>query len=190
MNINSEKSTKSFLFGVVALIACANAQSAQVCPAVLNHPFKPLISDANSNLCAHAGKVVLVVNTASACGYTPQYEGLEKLHKQYQNQGLVVLGFPANDFGQQEAGSNQDIAKFCKINYGVSFAMATKLGQPISRDPLFADLIKASGKSPQWNFHKYLIDRTGKVISFDSAVEPTSAKLKAAVEVALKQKVN
>ena len=190
IKINIPATFQSILLGSIALLTYANAQSAQICPAVLNHPFKPLMSDSNSNLCAHAGKVVLVVNTASACGYTPQYEGLEKLHKQYQNQGLVVLGFPANDFGQQESGSNQDIAKFCKINYGVSFGMATKLGQPITRDPLFADLIKASGRAPQWNFHKYLIDRSGKVLSFDSGIEPTSEKFKAAVEVALKQKVN
>ena len=165
-----------------------HAAAAQICPTVLNHPFKPLMSDANSNLCAHAGKVVLIVNTASSCGYTPQYEGLEKLHKRFQSQGLVVLGFPANDFGKQESGSNQEIAKFCKVNYGVSFDMASKLNLPITRDPLFADLIKASGKAPQWNFHKYLVDRSGKVMSFDSGIEPTSTQFAAAIEAALKQK--
>ena len=190
MSLTTETLFKSILVGTIAFSVGADAEAAQTCPPVLNHPFKPLMSDSNSNLCTHTGKVVLVVNTASACGYTPQYEGLEKLHKLYQKQGLVVLGFPANDFGQQESGSNQDIAKFCKINFGVTFGMATKLSQPITRDPLFADLIKASGRSPQWNFHKYLIDRSGKVISFDSGIEPSSEKFRAAVETALKQKAN
>ena len=178
----------TMLLATVTTLATSSAHAAQTCPAVLNHPFKPLMSDAKSHLCEHTGKVVLIVNTASSCGYTPQYEGLEKLNKQFKAQGLVILGFPANDFGKQESGSNQEIAKFCKVNYGVSFNMASKLDLPIARDPLFADLIKASGKAPQWNFHKYLVDRNGKVMSFDSGVEPTSTQLSVAIEAALKQK--
>lgn len=155
------------------------------CPAVINHSVKPLLGEKADSLCRYAGKVVLIVNTASACGYTPQYEGLEEIHKRYATKGLVVVGVPANDFGQQEGGSNKDIAKFCKVNYGVSFLMANKLEKPITQDPLFAGLIKASGQAPQWNFHKYLVDRDGKVVSYSSDVEPTSRQLTQAIERAL-----
>jgi glutathione peroxidase len=155
------------------------------CPAALSYSATPLSADKPASLCQHKGKVVLMVNTASQCGFTGQYEGLEKLHRKYASKGLVVLGFPANDFGGQEPGKNEQIAKFCQVNYGVSFTMYEKLEQPIGQNPLFAQLAKASGEKPGWNFHKYLVTRSGKVVSFESAVEPESAKLVKAIETAL-----
>jgi glutathione peroxidase len=129
---------------------------------------------------------VLLVNTASACGFTPQYEGLEKLHRRYGTQGLRVVALPANDFGAQERGNNQQIAEFCQINYGVTFTVGEKLTTPIRADRLYSQLIRRTGQAPQWNFHKYLITADGEVQSFDSAVTPQSRLLVQAVEAALK----
>ena len=160
------------------------------CPAVLKHEFNSLTTDKPVPLCNYAGKVVLVVNTASNCGYTPQYKGLEALYKKYKDKGLVIIGFPANDFGQQESGSNKQIAAFCEENYGVSFPMFEKLTTPIGQNALYKELIAATGEAPQWNFHKYLIDRNGKVLaSFPSAVEPGSARMVKAIDAALGAKV-
>ncbi len=152
---------------------------------VLDYSFNPLVPSKPIALKDYAGKVVLVVNTASQCGYTPQYESLEKLYKKYQDKGLIVLGIPANDFGAQEPGSNKDIAQFCSANFGVSFPMTEKLGTTIAQNPFYAQLIKSTGQAPQWNFHKYLIDRSGKVASYKSGVEPLGRELTAAVEAAL-----
>jgi glutathione peroxidase len=133
------------------------------------------------SLCDYADKVVLVVNTASQCGYTPQYEGLEALYKKYSARGLVVLGFPSNDFGGQEPGSNKDIAAFCVNQYAIDFPMFAKT--ELGRNPLFTDLVKASGRAPRWNFHKYLVDRSGaKVQSFYTRVAPDDRKLVSAIE--------
>jgi len=169
------------LCATTSLTAVAAAQAA----GVLNVTLNPLLPGKPVALSQYAGKVVLVVNVASRCGYTPQYEGLEALYRRYQGRGLVVLGIPANDFGAQERGSNQEIAEFCKANYGVSFPMFEKLEVPIGRHPLFAGLIAKTGKAPQWNFHKYLIDRKGVVTAFPSDVEPQSSTLVKAVEAAL-----
>lgn len=155
---------------------------------LLDHSFNPLIPAKPITLKDYAGKVILVVNTASQCGYTPQYEGLEKLYRKYKDKGLVVLGIPANDFGAQEPGSNKDIAQFCEANFGVSFPMVEKLATPIPQNPFYGKLIKASGQAPAWNFHKYLIDRAGKVTSFKSGVEPMGRELTSAVESALSGK--
>jgi glutathione peroxidase len=131
--------------------------------------------------------VILVVNTASYCGFTNQYEGLEAMYAKYGQQGLVVLGFPSNDFGKQEPGSSKEIADFCYNTYGVKFPMFAK--SIVSGDhpnPLYQNLIKITGQAPRWNFHKYLIDRHGKVIeSFPSKVTPTDKQLVSAVEKAL-----
>jgi glutathione peroxidase len=154
-------------------------------PAILNFTLNPLLPDKPVALSQYAGKVVLVVNVASKCGYTPQYDGLEKLHKQFQSKGLVVIGIPANDFGAQERGSNKEIAEFCQKNYGVSFPMFEKLDAPLTKQPFHAALIKATGQAPKWNFHKYLIDKSGGVKSFSSDVEPLSPTLTTAVEAAL-----
>ena len=110
------------LIGVL-LSSFAFAAPQEMCKSVLDHSFPGLLSGKPQSLCEYGGKVVLVVNTASQCGYTPQYEGLEALYKRYRERGLVVIGFPSNDFGAQEPGSNREVAEFCKLNYGVSFPM-------------------------------------------------------------------
>ncbi|HYG54837.1 MAG TPA: glutathione peroxidase [Burkholderiales bacterium] len=133
------------------------------------------------SLCEYAGKVVLVVNTASQCGYTPQYERLEALYRRYRARGLVILGFPSNDFGGQEPGSNKEIADFCVNQYAIDFPMFAKTS--LKQNALFADLARASGASPRWNFHKYLVDRSGReVLSFDTRVAPDDPKLIGAIE--------
>jgi|SRR5688572_8021104 len=150
------------------------------CPALLDRSMDNILDEPQS-LCAYAGKVLLIVNTASECGYTPQYEGLEALYRRYKDRGLVVLGFPSNDFGGQEPGSNQEIAAFCVNQYAIDFPMFAK--SELKKNPFFADLAKAAGQAPRWNFHKYLVDRTGaKVLSFDTRVAPDDARLTGAVE--------
>ena len=154
------------------------------CPALLNRNMDTILEKAQS-LCDYAGKVVLVVNTASECGYTPQYEGLEALYKKYRDRGLVVLGFPSNDFGGQEPGSNKEIAAFCVNQYAIDFPMFAKT--ELKKNALYADLVKATGAAPRWNFHKYLIDRSGtQVQSFDTRVAPNDPKLVGAIEKLLK----
>jgi len=167
-------------------LACGTAVAASTserCTPLLNHSL-PSLTEASVPLCQFQGKVVLVVNTASQCGLTPQYEGLEALYRKYRGKGLVVLGFPANDFGQQEPGSNKDIAQFCRINYGVSFPMFAKTGVTArNASPFYVALANKTGKRPQWNFHKYLIDRSGEqVMSFDSAIEPSDRRLITEIE--------
>ena len=167
--------------------APAYAAGPAECPEILRHQFPRLQDDAPQNLCQYSGKVLLVVNTASYCGFTGQYEGLEVLHARYQARGLVVLGFPSNDFGGQEPGNAKQIADFCFNTYGVRFPMLgkTEVVGP-GRNAFYAALAKASGATPGWNFHKYLIDRKGRVVaSFASEVEPTQPRLVSAVEAAL-----
>ncbi len=173
---------------MAALLSASNVQAA-ACTGLLDATL-PSLGDAPTSLCQYQGKVVLAVNTASRCGFTPQYEGLEKLHQRYRDRGLVVLGFPANDFGAQEPGSNKDIAKFCEVNYGVSFPMFGKSSVVgAGANPFFAALAAKTGRKPQWNFHKYLIGRDGReVLSFDSRVAPDDPKLIAAVERMLQAK--
>ncbi len=178
-------------FLLVLLGAPAVAQAAPAdpghCPAILNMQFPRLQDESPQNLCQYAGKVVLVVNTASYCGYTSQYKGLEALYADYEKRGLVVLGFPSNDFGAQEPGSSKEIADFCVNTYGVKFPMFSKsVVSGAGKNRFYVALDKATGKSPQWNFHKYLVDRNGKVVAnFSSNVEPQSPKLLAALEQAL-----
>lgn len=163
--------------------AASFAQPAPGCPPLLAHTAPRLQDEVPQNLCQYAGRVLLVVNTASRCGYTPQYEGLEALHARYAPRGLVVLGFPSNDFNQEPA-DNRSIADFCFNTYGVKFPMFAKtsvVGQ--TAHPLYAALARASGQAPQWNFHKYLVDRDGKVVaSFPSAVEPLDRRLTGRIE--------
>ena len=153
---------------------------AAACPLLLDRTLND-IHERPRSLCEYAGKVVMVVNTASQCGYTPQYEGLEALYRRYRDRGFVVLGFPSNDFGGQEPGSNKEIAAFCVNQYAIDFPMFAKTD--LKQNPLYADLAKATGKAPRWNFHKYLIDRSGsEVQSFDTRVEPNDPKLVAEIE--------
>ena len=167
--------------------AAAAATAPGSCPAILKQTFKRLQDDSPQDLCQYAGKVVLVVNTASYCGFTNQYEGLEAMYAKYSDKGLVVLGFPSNDFGQQEPGSSKEIADFCYNTYGVKFPMFAKsVVSGSNPNPLYVNLIKITGKAPAWNFHKYLIDRNGKVVdNFGSKVTPTDKQLVGAVEKAL-----
>jgi glutathione peroxidase len=144
------------------------------CTRLLRHSFNSLQTGESRSLCQYQGKVLLIVNTASFCGYTRQYEGLEALYRKHRDRGLVVLGFPSNDFGGQEPGSNKEIAEFCRTTYGVEFPMFEKPSAAhLTTNPLYAELIRSTGQSPQWNFHKYLVDRSGtRVQSFGSGVEP------------------
>ncbi|MBS2016244.1 MAG: glutathione peroxidase [Deltaproteobacteria bacterium] len=139
-----------------------------------------------ASLSEYKGKVALVVNTASECGYTPQYAGLEALWKAYKDKGLVVLGFPSNDFGGQEPGSSKDIQTFCSSKYGVTFPMFEKVKtKGDGRSELYKLLTDAAGE-PKWNFHKYLVDKQGKVIAgYKSSVTPESDELKKAIDAAL-----
>ena len=164
--------------GALALpLPQAAAQSAPppACPAILQHSFARLQDEQPQSLCQYAGKVVLVVNTASFCGFTPQYEGLEQLDRKYRARGLVVLGFPSNDFSQ-ESGSNKQIADFCESTFGVKFPMFVKSSvRGPEANPLFRELAAQSGTTPKWNFYKYLIGRDGKVVeSYSSMVSPQS----------------
>ncbi|CAG2131984.1 Thioredoxin/glutathione peroxidase BtuE [Cupriavidus yeoncheonensis] len=163
--------------------AAIPAAAAGNCPASLNFQFPRLQDEAPQNLCQYAGKVVLVVNTASYCGFTPQYEGLEALYSRYRDRGLVVLGFPSNDFSQ-EPGSAKEIADFCYNTYGVKFPM---LGKSHVRggdvNPMYALLAKETGTAPKWNFYKYLIDRSGKVVaSYNSKTTPDDKQFVATIE--------
>lgn len=168
----------SFVF----LLLLASVPAA-ACPPLLDHTL-PSLTDQATSLCQFQGKVLLVVNTASECGYTPQYAGLEALYRRYREKGLIVLGFPANDFGGQEPASNKEIARFCEINYGVSFPMFAKSQVRSDKtNPFYAALGAKTGERPQWNFHKYLIDRSGReVMSFGTRVTPDDRRLVGAIE--------
>lgn len=170
--------------------APATASSAS-CPALLNRQMLRLQDEKPQPLCQYAGKVVLVVNTASFCGFTPQYKALEAISARYADKGLVVLGFPSGDFGNQEYGSNKEIAEFCENTFNVKFPMFAKssvaAGKP-ELNPLFADLGKRTGQTPKWNFHKYLISRSGQeVLSFGTKVDPQGSDFTQAVERLLAQ---
>jgi len=179
--------------GAVLCWACSGTasatESAAACPPLLQKSFNRLQDDAPQNLCQYAGKVLLVVNTASYCGFTPQYEGLEKLYAQYGSKGLVVLCFPSNDFGEQEPGKGIAISDFCYNTYGVKFPMFEKtVVSGKSANPLFAELAKAGGGSPKWNFYKYLVGRDGKLIdSYSSMTKPDSSGLVKDIQKALAQ---
>lgn len=143
------------------------------------------------NLCqTYGGKVMLVVNVASHCGFTPQYEGLEKIYGRYKDQGLVVLGFPSGDFMGQEFDDEAQIQKFCKANFGVSFPMFGKTSvKGEQANPLFRTLTAKTGEAPGWNFNKYLVGRDGKVIAhFDSKAKPDGKAMREAIEAALARK--
>lgn len=175
------------------------------CPTLLNHSLKS-IEGKNVNLCDYLGKVIVAVNTASECGYTPQYKELEELYQKYKDRGVVILGFPANDFGGQEPGSDADVKSFCERRYGVTFPLFSKTSviqsgqqgvmgkmanflmkkksdETESYNPFFGSLVDSTGKPPKWNFNKYIVDRKGETVKhFGSGVKPTSKELTAYVE--------
>ena len=169
--------------------AIAQPPANAACPATLSYTVQRLQDEAPQNLCQYKGKVILVVNTASYCGYTVQYEGLEKLYAKYKEQGLVVLGFASNDFGKQEPGANKEIAEFCNNTYGVKFPMFAKTSViGANSTPFYQSLMKAGAQPPKWNFHKILLDRKGNVLaSHPSKVTPGDKRLIADIEQALAQ---
>lgn len=173
----------------------AMAAAGPACPAVLDHRLPRLQDEKPVDLCQHAGKVVLVVNTASQCGYTPQYRGLETLFQRYASRGLVVLGFPSNDF-EQEMSSNEAIADFCENQFAVRFPMFVRSAVTTGRagsavNPLFAALAARAGGPPRWNFHKYLVSRDGAVVlSRPSATDPLDPGFVREIERLLDQKMN
>lgn len=159
------------------------------CPTTLDFDKRPLAGKDPVNLCEkYRGKVLLVVNTASKCAFTGQYEGLEELYAKYKDQGLVVLGFPSNDFGNQEPGSESQIKEFCRLTFSVQFPMFEKTSVKKGRADAFFDVLaqQAGGTYPKWNFYKYLIGRDGRVVqAYNSMTSPKSAKLVRAVEAEL-----
>jgi glutathione peroxidase len=150
----------------------------------LNFKFPRLQDEQMQDLCQYKGKVVLIVNTASYCGFTSQYEGLESIYSKYASKGFVVVGFPSNDFGQQEPGSNKEIADFCKNTYDVKFPMIAKtVVSGSNANPLFKLLIEKTKTSPKWNFYKYLIDRDGNVVNaYGSMTKPDSKTITSEIE--------
>jgi glutathione peroxidase len=175
------------VFGCIAALSFLIAGHAwAACEGILDHRTNTLGGEAR-DLCQYQGKVVLVVNTASYCGYTSQYEGLEKLYQTHKDKGLVVLGFPSNDFGAQEPGSNEAVKDFCERTYKVRFPMLEKsIVKGPGANPVHQKLAHATGQAPQWNFHKYLISRDGKTVkAFSSKVTPDSPALVKEVEAML-----
>lgn len=173
--------------GALVVPARAAGTPERPCSPLLSHRFPRLQDGAPQDLCQYAGNAILVVNTASYCGFTKQYQGLEALHARFRDRGFVVLGFPSNDFGGQEPGDAKDIANLCFNTYGVSFPMFAKtVVSGAKANPFYAELARLTGQPPQWNFHKYLIARDGRsVLSFPSQTAPESEALQAAVRKAL-----
>jgi glutathione peroxidase len=162
------------LAGLTVLSSPVSAADMASCPTLLRFGVPRLQDDAPQDLCQYRGKVLLVVNTASFCGFTPQYEGLQKLHETYQARGFEVLGFPSNDFFQESA-SNKKIADFCEATFGIRFPMfASGAVKGDKAQPFYQALARAAGgEEPRWNFHKYLISRDGRQVrSFTSEVRP------------------
>ncbi|HIE5751917.1 TPA: glutathione peroxidase [Pseudomonas aeruginosa] len=175
------------LLSVLALAGLPLSGWAADCPELLQGQLTKLRSKENIDLCQrYAGKPLVVVNTASHCGFTPQFKGLEALYQRYKGQGLEVLGVPSDDF-KQEAADTAETAKICYGNYGVTFAMTQP--QHVRGDeaiPLFRQLAEQSGQAPRWNFYKYLVDRQGRVVAqFSSKTTPDDPQLQAAIEKAI-----
>jgi len=181
-------STMRKFLGALLLLISTTASANE--GALLDQDFRLLASDEVVNLAdTYAGKVLLVVNTASKCGNTPQYDGLEKLYEEYGEDGLVVLGFPSNDFLGQEPGTEEQIQDFCRLTYSIKFPMFEKVSvKKGDAHPFFDKLADAAGTYPSWNFHKFLIGRNGQLISeFSPRTQPYDQELIAKIDSALKQ---
>ena len=167
---------KKTLISLILLYLSANLLAN--CPNVLDHEVRLLDSKETENLCQYKDKVILAVNVASRCGYTPQYTGLQNLYKDLKDEDFVILAFPSRDFLWQEFSNESDIKEFCSTEYGVTFPLfATSSVKGKKANNFYKELIKETGIEPGWNFHKYLIDRDGKVSSFNTKVEPNSSEL-------------
>lgn len=176
---------RHLLFALVLLLPLAVVAAKG---GLLDRSFRPLAGKTPVNLQkAYAGKVLLVVNTASKCGFTPQFEGLEALHAKYNGKGFAVLGFPSGDFMGQEFGDEKKIQEFCTLTYGVKFPMFEKVHvKGKAANPLYKELLAITGEAPKWNFHKYLIARDGRTVaSFGSRTAPDDKALVAAIDKAL-----
>lgn len=174
-----------------AIVVCLALPLNAVQAGVLDHKYRTLAGKESVDLQKiYAGKVLLVVNTASKCGYTPQFEALEAMNAKYAKQGFAVLGFPSNDFMGQDPGSEKEIKDFCTLTYGVKFPMFEKVHvKGNATTGIYRDLKAATGDVPGWNFHKFLIDRNGRVIgSFPSKVKPNDPQILAKIDAALKAK--
>lgn len=160
---------------------------AQVCSDLLDRELRPLAKPDPVSLCQYQGQVLLLVNVASKCGFTPQYEGLEALHERLSPRGFAVLGFPSNDFLGQEPGTEEEIQEFCTLTYGVKFPMFEKMHVKGGKaDPLYQQLKATTGAAPGWNFHKYLVDRNGQVVAnFSSRTRPDDPALLEQIEALL-----
>ena len=171
---------------LIPLFTLMTGTAMSACPDVLNHQLKNLDGEP-MDLCQFAGKVVLAVNTASYCGNTPQYKGLQALYQKYGSRGLVVVGFPANDFGYQEPGTNTEIRDFCELTYGVEFPMVEKTSVvPGKANPVFAELTKMTSDAPEWNFHKYLLSRDGdRAFSYPARMNPQNPEIVSRIEALL-----
>lgn len=201
--INLAQRKKLSLIPLFATIACllspvsqsqssessyTNSLQDQTCSPLLDHQFRPLMGSQAHSLCEqYQGKVLLVVNTASRCGFTPQFDSLQRLYKKYQEQGFSVVGFPSDDF-RQELSSEEAVAEFCQINYGVDFPMYQKVNvSPTNPHPMFEKLAQETGFPVTWNFHKYLIDQSGQVRRhFPSHVDPLAREITQSIESLLR----
>jgi glutathione peroxidase len=182
-----EFAVRIFLFSIFSGVFMTGTVYANCAPA-LDFSFRPLAGKEAVKLCEkHANQVLLVVNTASKCGYTPQYEGLEALHAQYASKGFAVIGFPSNEFGGQEPGTEKEIQEFCTLTYGVKFPMYEKTSvKGAAAAPFYQGLAKATGSAPAWNFHKYLIGADGSILkAYPSSVKPNDPQLLKDIDAAL-----
>lgn len=176
----------SLIFGVGLMSASASVLAAQPCTGLYNQQLTTLQGE-KINLCDFQSKPIIVVNTASKCGFTPQFEALEGMYSQYKDKGLMVIGFPSNDF-RQEPGDNKQIGDFCKLTYAVKFPMMSKSSVTgPNANPLYQQLIAKTGQSPKWNFYKYVILPGGKeVFAYESTVQPNSQEILGKIKPYLK----
>lgn len=175
------------MWKAIALMLLSTNLVAGECPALLNHQFDTLQGE-KINLCEFQNKTILVVNTASKCGFTPQFEKLESMYQKYQSQGLLVIGFPSNDF-RQELSDNKEIGSFCRLTYGVKFPMVSKGAvSGTNANPFYKQLAAATGKQPQWNFYKYIITPGAKSVTvFESTVQPDAPEIMKLITPGLKK---